>query len=61
MTEQERKRVEDVFNVLEEELMFSCPMEQLKDCPELKCCCEEFCLTYSGAECFKRYVLGETE
>ena len=61
MTEQERKRIEDTFNALEEELEDTCPTDMIKDNPKLKCCSEEYCLTYSSAECWKKYVLGEIE
>ena len=61
MTEQERKRIEDTLSALEDELAFTCPSEQLKDEPKLKCCCEEFCLTAGGSECWKRYILGEID
>lgn len=59
MTKQERKRVEDTFNALEDELEVACPSSVLASQPMIKGCSEEFCLSHSGAECWKRYILGE--
>ena len=53
------EKLDEMFKALEDELENTCPIEYLNLDPEsFNDCCEEFCLSKGGTECWKAYVLG---
>ena len=57
-----KDRFEKFVSFVAEELCDTCPIADADvDQKELPFCSEEYCMSYGGAECWKMWVLGETE
>ena len=57
-----KERFEKLISFISEELTDTCPRADIDvNEEELPWCCEEYCMDYGGAECWKKWVMGETE
>ena len=54
------ERLDKLIEHLEEVLPDTCPVIDA-DANDLLFCNEEYCMNYGGAECWKRWIMGETE